>query len=191
MLTLDTQALARHQAMLTVERTRQVTHDNLAQAIERASELLVPDGKVDVTDHGASGKMLSTQDFCSRMRLCNSNFLFEVSVSDPTKMGCYMMLQHDDPIQRLADSSYHKRFIIGMENGWMPEFTIRKFVEKDMPDPANPSLMKKVREFTDMKRGWRAVLAILLRRRFLNVPDIETHFPALYRESKYWHDATT
>lgn len=191
MLTLDTQALSRHAAMLTVERTRQVTRDSLASAIDRASELLLPDGKVDVTAQDGAGRMMSTQSFCQLLKQCNSNFFFEVSVGDPTKMGCYMMLQHEDPIARLTDSSFHKRFVVGMENGWMPEFSIRRYVEKDMPDPENPLLTKKVREFTDMKRGWRSVLVILLRRRMLTVNDIETTFPTLYRESKfYWQETT-
>lgn len=170
---------------MVVERTRHISNHALAQAIERAEALVQPDAGFDVTASETTlGQVLSSGQFCTLLRRCIANIFFEVSISDPQKIGAYLMLP--DPTKPW-ETAMVKRFIVGFPNGYIPEFTQKFYDWKEMPDPSNPSAMRKVKEFREMKRGWRSVLSILLRRGFLRSGHVREHFPRLWRESQNWH----
>lgn len=185
----DSSTQESHARMQVVERTRQISSEALAHNIETGSIQIAPDGRFDVMDNEAQiGIQFKTEDFCKKLRQINTRFFFEVSRNYPDKMGAYMMLP--DPYKPWQTAE-EKRFIVGFENGWMPEFTLREWKWQEYPDTDNPVGTMKVREFKDQKRGWRTVLALLLKGGYIKAIDIKNHFPRLWRESQYWHQETT
>lgn len=188
MLVLDTGALARHAAIGVVERTRHVSRRALADQIERDAVTVISDNKVDVTDANAQmGVKMHRTTLVDKVRRVCSKLFYETSNNYPEQGGFYTM--GPDPINPMRSEPV-KRFLIGCGSGWMPEFSIRHAETKRVPDPDNPAAWKTIQTFSHETRGWRTVVAALLRHGYLKVSDIEHEFPRLYRESQRWHEAT-
>lgn len=163
----------------SIGRTREIDRANLLAELERDRDTLVPDGRVDVTNFAAQlGTPLTSQQVVERLRRCNPKLHFEVSHSDPTKMGVYILTSHEE-----------KKFICGMEFGYMPEFSVRHTTIRRSPDPDNPGNWLEREVFERETRGWRTVLARLIRGRFITPTQAYSHFP-LGRSSKNWHVLT-
>lgn len=163
----------------TVYRTRDTDRRNLREQYERDSATTSPDGGHAVTSlEQQLGRPMTSQQVIQRLEKLNPYLHFEVSISDPTKMGIYRL------------SPEGKRFICGMERGFMPEFSVRHGEDIEMPSPDLDGTKKTVRRITRETRGWRTVLARLVRAGLLRVPDIERTF-AFSRDSKNWKELTT
>jgi urease gamma subunit len=126
------------------------------------------------------GKALSCQDVMDKLKLCNPNLIFELSIADATKMGVYIHIP-----EKLATGSWSTRkvHICGMEAGIMPEFSVMHRTTKKV---ANPDLLGKevgrevpwmeVPTFYAETRGWRTVLIRLLKAGIITRSKVNEHF---------------
>lgn len=169
---------AKRQAIDTTVRTRAQTEILLSEKLRKDSDTVAPDGGIPTTSAEAQlGRPLFAAQVCERLRRCNSNFYFEVSKHDSTKMGIYIL----EPAG--------KRHICGMEAGIMPEFSVRHTRYEEVPLDGE---IKKILTFADETRGWRTVLARLLRARLITEAQVQQHFaPTKGRDSKNWQQLTT
>lgn len=142
----------------------------VTEKIQRDSSTVAPDGGVPTTSFEAQlARILTTAEVKAKLLACNPNFYFEVSKADPEKTGIYI-LENKDGVTS-------KRFICGMETHVQPEFSIRQDTMQRVPDPKNPGEWLDVPVLTVEKfRGWRTVLARLLRERLITESQIEAHF---------------
>jgi hypothetical protein len=162
----------------TVEKTQALSSAALTEEIGNASATTAKDGEIDVTNTLAQlGRPLTTQQFIQRVRRLNGNLIFEKSKSDETKMGVYIMApMRDNSTQSLRRQ---KQFICGMENGYMPERSVRHWEPDKIPDPDLRGGWKIVKKFTRETRGWRTVLARLVRQRLVTKTQVDKHFPPI------------
>ena len=169
--------------------TTRHTHEEAEKLhVQQEQAPLTPDGagmRLDQTEQ-RMGRPLSSGQFKKRLLKCNQNFHFEVSKADSTKIGIYLVTEVRG-IPGIRD--YKDRlFICGMENGISPEFSIIEAEVKGIPDPEAPDGMKWINTMKCERRGWRSVLAALLRGRFITLPQIDKYFEAdKGRESQRWH----
>lgn len=91
----------------------------------------------------------------------------EVALADSSKVGIYML----DP---LAEGG--RRFLMGMEAGSMPEFSVRKTDAEG--------------NFSGEIRGWRTVLAKLIRGRIISKTSADALFGPPNRDSANWQTMT-
>lgn len=130
---------------------------------------IAPDGAMDTTNREErEGIPLHSSVIIWRLKQLNPNLWFEPSNSDQDKMGIYIL----DP-----EAEEGKRFIIGMEREWSPEFTV---VLKDLRG-----------ECTGIAAGWRRVIMRLIRQRFISEPKAFKLFGPPSRDSENWHLFTT
>lgn len=149
--------------------------------IQKDKATVAPDGAVPTTSQEAQlARVLATSEVKARLLHCNPNFHFEVSRSDPDKTGIYILEN--------KDGASSKRFICGMETHYQPEFSIREDTVQRVPDPRNPGEWLNVPVITVEKfRGWRTVLARLLRERLITESQIEQYFKVSQgRSSANW-----
>ena len=166
----------------TIERTRAETEEALRKRMARAEETVRPDGAMDVTQPDQRlGRPLHVDEMRRRLLKMNSNLRFEVSLRDPSKVGIYMLSQLRNP----ETKGFDRIFVCGMENGIMPEFSIIHPAEVTMPHPTDPGF-HVVREMDVETRGWRTVLAALLKCRLITAPGIEKYFPVNLGTSANW-----
>jgi hypothetical protein len=160
--------------MLSLDKNR-----TLADHVKQLESTIQDDGGVVVTNSLAqAGRAMTSLEVINKLLAMNHNLHFEPSILAPDIMGIYLV-QPDT-----------KRFICGMERGWMPEFSIRH--TKDEMVPNGEGGMKKVATFAKETRGWRTVLARLLRERLITMPQIDKHFnPSGGRDSQNWQTLTT
>lgn len=168
----------------SIERTRATQRQHLLDEIARCEATVDSDGSFDTTDLMVQmGRPLTSQELRARLAKLNSNLQFELSPGDKSKMGVYVIENRDGQTV--------KRFVCGMESGFSPEFSVRHFKVKRVPDPYQPNAWREVREFYRETRGWRTVLARLLRERLLTLPQIEVAFDTLGgRDSQNWQRLT-
>ena len=183
MLVVDTAAQERNRSRAVVERTRAVSDAAAQLAYHRAVSTVQADecgrGVVPVTSMEAQiGKPLSAPQIIARLQRCNPRLYFEKSNADRSKVGIYT---------HAADNQ--KRFIMGMEAGFSPEFSVRHTKKERMPHPTERGQWVEAEVFERETRGWRTVLARLVRERLITLAQVKAHFP-LGRTSKNWHKAT-
>lgn len=168
----------RRRRLDTVCRTRDTDRRNLRQKIERERITTAPDGGRPVTSIEAQlGRPMTSQQVSQKLSRLNSNLHFERSLSDPTKMGIYLLGET-------------KRFICGMEFGFMPEFSVRHSEQIEVPSPSLDGTKEKVDRIVRETRGWRTVLARLVRAGIIRLAEAEKAF-AFSRDSKNWKELTT
>lgn len=183
MLGKDAKMIAEHAAVATKEAQR-AKHDAIAEEVDsKRLQAIAADGVRPTTDAQAQmGHIMRGEDVRKKLRKLNSNFHFEVSTADPSRVGIYLR----DGVSNMETPS-HKGllFLMGMEKDLCPEFSVRFTkeerywnTEKDKED---------TREiFAGEMRGWRTVIARLLRRGFFMHADMLREFPDTDR-SKNWH----
>lgn len=138
------------------------------------------DGNYLTTDAAAQlGRPLTRQQIVSRLSKLNPNLIFEQTRNFPHMGAIYFL----DPTSNLDDIDHKcrgRRHIVGMEwTGMSPEFTTRK-IEHDQW--GKPQMKGQI-------RGWRTILARLIKERLITVPDAERVFSiARGRESQRWHE---
>lgn len=185
----DTDKIQEHVDVDTVQRTREITEDALQQRITLEKHSTGMDAQMDMTDPEARwGRKMDVKDVIKNLQVMNDKLIFEVANAMPTLMGMYIMEWIRDDNGGLV---YDRRYIMAMENGTMPEFTI-VFADKiEIPDPKNPAGTVKIKSFAAMKRGWRAILVTLLREKLITESDIQRHFKITEgRESRVWQEET-
>lgn len=138
------------------------------------------DGDYLTTDATAQlGRPLTRMTLIARLRLLNPNLIFEQSRANPAIGAVYFR----DGVSNMEDLDHAcrgRRHIVGMEwIGLSPEFTTRK-IEND--EFGKPQMKGQV-------RGWRTVLARLIKERLISIPDCERVFSiARGRESQRWFE---
>ena len=137
------------------------------------------DGDILTTDATAQlGRPLTRQQVIQRLSKLNGNLVFEQSRNFPHMGAVYIL----DPTANLTDLDERcrgRRHIVGMEWGISPEFTTRK-VEYDQF--GKPQMKGQV-------RGWRTILARLIKERLITIPDAERVFSiARGRDSQRWFE---
>lgn len=159
------------------ERTRQALRDEIKGGLPPQ------DGDISTANSLAQlGRPMSSADVITRLKRMNNNLHFERAIADPKLMGIYL-IRSEEP---------KKRFVCGMEAGYMPEFSVQHTKQKRVPDPDNPGRWLSVPEISGETRGWRTVLARLLRNRLITMPQIDRYFnPSYGRSSERWQRLTT
>jgi hypothetical protein len=138
------------------------------------------DGDYLTTDATAQlGRPLTRRVLIERLSKLNSNLIFEQSRNFPDMGAVYFR----DGVSNMEDLDMNcrgRRHIVGMEwTGISPEFTTRK-IEEDIW--GKPQMKGQV-------RGWRTILARLIKERLVSIPDAERVFSiSRGRESQRWFE---
>lgn len=122
------------------------------------------DGRSRTNKQAQLGHALPWYVITERLSKLNSSLIFEASRGDSTKMGIYVS---DSRVQPEG-----KRFICGFEKGISPEFSI---AEVDASG-----------ETKAIVKGWRTVLASLIKERLINATGAFLLFGPPTRASKNW-----
>lgn len=154
-------------------------------ATTKALNIARPDGGVDVTKLEAQvGRPMHANQIKKILKGINPRFHFEESFKDHTKVGIYIIDNRKNP---LTGKEGYKRFICGMESGFMPEFTVEHVGYENRPSPDDPAVSVRVPIHKDETRGWRKVIAKLLHERLLTQQQAEKHFKISQgRSSEKW-----
>lgn len=138
------------------------------------------DGDFLTTDSSVQlGRPLMRQVIIERLSKLNPNLIFEQSRNFPT-MGAIYFRNGISNLEDLDVNCRGRRHIVGMEwTGPSPEFTTRK-IENDQF--GRPQMKGQI-------RGWRTILARLIKERLITIPDAERVFSiARGRESQRWFE---
>src|SRR6266478_5344853 len=191
MLIKDSETILEHGERLIQDRTQETTKHALEQQIRREGAATGADAGMDMTDPEQRwGRRMHVTDVIKCLKRMNPGLIFEVSRHTNTLMGIYIMDWVRDDLGTLQ---YERRFIMGCENGIMPEFTIVIPEYISIPDPNDRSAEAKVKikQFAGMKRGWRAILVTLLREGLVTSENVMKEFRIPQgRESRIWHEET-
>lgn len=168
MILKDTEYQQREAESKHADEVNERTRNLVAGHEVRNAETLADDAGRKVTDREQAGRWLSPLKFKKALKHLNPKLSFEVAHADPSKTGIYFC----DGVSNEGTLYHGLRFICGMESGYSPEFSIR--LEK------NGAMTKEV-------RGWRTVLATLIRARLIEKYEAETLFKVHFgRESENW-----
>lgn len=182
MLGKDTKMIAEHSARAAKEAQR-AKHDGIAEEIEsKRLQAIAPDDARPTTDMQAQmGHIMRGDEVRKKLHRLNSNFHFELSKADPTRMGIYLR----DGVSNM-DTPNHKGllFLMGMEKDLCPEFSVRFTREEKFWDTEKDCEARR-EIFAGEMRGWRTVIARLLRRGLYMHADMLREFPDTDR-SKNW-----
>ena len=138
------------------------------------------DGDFLTTDASAQlGRPLERKTIIKRLSKMNPNLIFEQSRNFPHIGAVYLI----DPTANLTDIDEKcrgRRHIVGMEwTGLSPEFTTRKIEYNQFGKP----------QMKGQVRGWRTILARLIKERLITVSDAERVFSiSRGRESRRWFE---
>lgn len=189
-LILDSQTIEKHKRATVFERTRQISDDAVKKDWEGNFVTHAPDGDRPVTSLEAQlGRPLSRLQVEQRLKKCNPNLFIETSKADPTKAGIYRVASIPDELGVIRSQ---KQFLTGMESGFSPEFSVRHIEYEEVPNPSCPGEMTKRPKFKGETRGWRTVLAALIRSKNLVAGDANREFEINRgQQSKNWHLLTS
>lgn len=152
----------------TSESQREKLHQMVVAKASKDVVTLAPDAGRDVTSKEQAGRWLHPLKLKKALSQLNPRLRFEVASADPTKTGIYLM----DGISNLGTLHHGLSFICGMETGYSPEFSVR--TEK------NGVMSGEI-------RGWRTVLAMLIRKRLIQKYEAENLFKVNFgRDSENW-----
>jgi hypothetical protein len=185
-LILDSSAIEKHKRASVYERTKQVADAAVKQDWQGNFVTHAPDGERPVTSLEAQlGRPLTRLQIEQRLKKCNPNLFVEVSKGFSNKAGIYTVNGVPDELGVIRKQ---KQFLVGMEAGFSPEFSVRHIEYEEVPNPSCPGEMTKRPKFKGETRGWRTVLAALIRSRHLTLGDAETNFEINKgQESRNWH----
>lgn len=171
MIVKDTDWLKRaaleEQAKAAQEKTRGMVADQKSKDAVTVAE----DAGRDTTDaEQQAGRPLTCLEVQKRLRSLNPALSFQRAIADPKKVGIYIQ----DPTANLDTLYAGIRFVCGMESGISPEFSIRQ---------------TDGTKITGEIRGWRTVLATLIKKRIIEKYATEKAFAINYgKESRNWYD---
>ncbi len=185
MLNLDEQKQKQHKARAKEEAQAAQAIAFAAEIDEKRELAIGPDDDRPTTDMQAQvGRMMHGEEVRSKLLRLNQFLRFFPGNADPTRVGIYIIdssANKEDP-----DPKYRGlRYVCGMEKDFCPEFSVRvtreeKFWndEKDCED-TRPVFAGEV-------RGWRTVLARLIRQRLISYPAAVAEFGTT-TISQNWH----
>jgi len=185
-LVIDSAGIKRRKQKAVYDRSKAMADAAVKHDWETNFVTHAPDGSRPTTNLEAQlGRPLSRLQFEQRLKKCNPNLFTEVSNGFPDKAGIYVM---DGLPDELGVIRKQKRFVTGMMNGFMPEFSVRHVEYENVPNPSCPGEMTKREKFTGETRGWRTVLATLIRSRLVSGASAEKNFElAKGQESRNWN----
>ncbi len=165
-----------------VEKTRDFDDAAARDNAKREADTMTPDkAGMDITDaEQRVGRSMSAWTFQQKLQKIREFLVFERSNADPSITGVYIQSNVYDP------NLYKGRlvFICGMGSGVMPEFSIIETEEYEVPTANGPVIERRMKCEV---RGWRSVLAALLKARILSAYDIEKNFHvSLGKDSQRW-----
>ena len=189
-LVIDSNGIQRRKKREVWDRTKQMADSAVKRDWDNNSVTVAPDGDRPTTTLEAQmGRPLNRVQFEQRLKKCNANFFTETSNAFPDKAGIYMAMSLPDELGVLRKQ---KKFITGIMNGFMPEFSVRHVEYEEVPNPASPGEMTKREKFTGETRGWRTALATLVRSGYTDKESVTKHFDLNKgQESRNWHLLTT
>ena len=186
-LVLDTQAIEKHKRVNVVERTKQIADAAVKQDWQNNAVTYAPDGDRPTTMLDAQlGRPLTRLEIEKRLKKCNPNLFIEVSKAFPDKAGVYTVTGVPD---ELGVIRRQKQFLTGMEAGYSPEFSVRHIEYEEVPNPSCPGEMTKRPKFKGETRGWRTVVASLIRSKHFTLEDAKRNFE-IKQESRNWQQLT-
>lgn len=175
MLNLDEEKQKRHKAK-AAEEAQTARLNTLAAEMDQKRELAIsPDDDRPTTDMQAQvGRMMHGEEVRHRLLKLNQFLKFFPGNADPTRVGIYIIdssANGDDP-----DPKYRGlRYVCGMEKDFCPEFSVRVTrEEKFWNEDKGAEDTRQV--FAGEIRGWRTVLARLIRQRLITYPAAVTEF---------------
>lgn len=125
------------------------------------------------------GKAMKSDEVEKRLGKLNANLIFEVSKADSGKVGVYLL-------DRMLPEG--RRFLVGMERGWCPEWTQTKYEMEKRMTVSNPiPKYEWFKKYVSEKRGWRKVLASLIRSKVVTRAGCDRLF-GIARNSKRWKE---
>lgn len=173
------------QAREAIEFTRHTHHAAEAAHLQRETAPLQPDAAgMDVTNAGERmGRPMSGWTLQQKLSKIRPFLVFERSNRDPSKTGIYLNSPNRDPSLHRG----HLMFVMGMESGVMPEFSIIEAEAHEVPDPEAVGGARLEMGMSREIRGWRSVLARLLKHGILSAHDVEKNFQiSMGRDSERW-----
>jgi hypothetical protein len=189
-LVIDSGGIAKRKKREVWDRTKQMADAAVKRDWENNFVTHAPDGARPTTTLEAQmGRPLNRLQFEQRLKLCNPNLFTETSTAFPDKAGIYAVIDLPDELGVLRKQ---KKFVTGIMNGFMPEFSVRHVEHEEVPNPANPAEMTKREKFVGETRGWRTALATLVRSGYTDKESATKHFDLNRgQESRNWHLLTT
>jgi hypothetical protein len=133
------------------------------------AETIAPDAGFDTTLAEAQlGRPLLSSEVQKRLKKLNTGLCFERALADSSKIGIYVY----DGVSNPGTVWAGRRFVLGMEAGMNPEFSVRQ--------TDGTKITKEI-------RGWRTVVVRLIRERLIGREAAEVMFNiAGGRESENW-----
>lgn len=190
MLIKDSKVIQEHNEKQVTNRTREITQLAMDAKIASEDHMTGMDAGMDMTNPEARwGRRMHVSDVVAMLKTMNPKLVFEVSQHLSTLMGIYIPEWELDPAT--LGWSYNKRYIMCMENGVMPEFTIVYADQIELPN--DDGTTKRIKQYTAMKRGWRAVLVTLLWEKLITEAQIAQYFRVGRgegQESRIWQEET-
>ena len=190
-LILDSTRIEAHEKAKVFERTKQLSDDAVRRDWERNAATFEEDAGRPTTDPIAQmGRPFTRIQIEQRLKQLNPNLFFEVSKSDPTKSGVYIVQSMPDELGVLRSQ---KKFLVGMESGISPEFSVRHVVPERVPNPSCPGEFTERPKFIGETRGWRTVVARLARSRHIDLERAKSVFGvnSSGMQSKNWKNLTS
>ena len=125
------------------------------------------------------GKPLNSNEVEKRLKRLNSDLLFEVSMADEGKVGIYVLDEQ---------AKEKRRFVCGMERGWMPEWTVTRYeIERRLVESFPPKY-ENFKVYKGEKRGWRKVISRLITMKLISKVGADKVFGSANRFR--WHGQT-
>ena len=168
-----------------VAKTRQKLDLHEKEQRQRDEVTYKPDGEANrLNPEQQMGLQIHVSAFIAALSRMNPNLIFEVAVKDPSKYGVYIERSGNDLKTGLPGTFKH--LIAGMENGWMPEFSVMAPRMEDRPTEQG-QIVTTIKHAYEQKRGWRTVLAKLYVNRLITEAQIEKEFAVTEgRSSELW-----
>ena len=152
-----------------------------ASAIQKQHDAVAGmDGDYLTTDATAQlGRPLTRRVLTERLSKLNQNLVFEQSRANPD-IGAVYFRDGTSNLDDLDHNCRGRRHIVGMEwTGLSPEFTTRRI---ELDQWGKPQMKGQI-------RGWRTILARLIKERLVSVPAAERVFSiARGRDSQRWFE---
>jgi hypothetical protein len=189
-LVIDSAGIQKRKKREVWDRTKQLADAAVKRDWDNNFVTHAPDGNRPTTTLEAQmGRPLNRLQFEQRLKLCNSNLFTETSTAFPDKAGIYTVMDLPDELGVLRKQ---KKFVTGIMNGFMPEFSVRHVEYEDVPNPASPGEMTRREKFIGETRGWRTAVATLLRSGLLTYESVQKNFETQKgQESRNWKLLTT
>ncbi len=172
MLVLDSEAQRKHAEQ--DQRVKQAYQLFESGKFEGRHAHLVEDKRTSIANRDRqAGRAMTTSRFTELIHKLNMDLVVLPHPRQDDKACVYLML---------PDGT--KEFIVVMENGLMPEWSIMGTLEVRVPERPGSAMWKKTKvPGQEIQRGWRTVLIYLIRKKLVSLEAVERVFGPCNRES--------